>query len=130
MYASVTEYKGWIVFELLVDKSNDEVASSIDRPGNLGQVISNTEKNLGISAEAFALLKTVKNARDAIGDVMFFETNDNAAFGWLGGPKAIKRPENIEGCRATRWDLKYISIPNEPPEGAKEAIDKIDSNPS
>jgi hypothetical protein len=125
MYAKVTAHRGFLIFELLVDKSNEEVATNLDRPGNLGQVIMNTKKNVGISDEAMALLKTVKNSYDAIGDVDFFATVDEKnAFSWLGGPREIKDPKSIEGARNTNWDLPYIKIPNEPPAGAIEVIDK------
>lgn len=78
--ASVTAYKGSLVFELKVNKSSDEVHSSIDDPGSLGQVILNSGKNVGISAEALELLSQVPIGHDSIGGVDWFKSQDADVF--------------------------------------------------
>ncbi len=129
MHAKITHYKGWLILDLLATKSIDnEVATSIDRPSSMGQVIMDTHKHLGVSAEAIEAMKKVKRNRDAIGDIDWFTTKgdseDSAAFGWLGGPKSIKKISDIEGARTFSLNHKYVVIPNEVPEMAAAAIDE------
>jgi hypothetical protein len=123
MHAHITAYKGRLVLELLAKASiPDEVATSLDNPGNIGQVIMNTGKNLGVSAEALELLKQVKRGHDDIGDIDWFRTGDTAAFGWLGGIYRIADPKQVEGSR-TYGIFDYVAIPNHVPQGAMQAID-------
>jgi hypothetical protein len=87
-----------------------------------------TSIHLGISAEAVALLKTIKRGRDAIGDVDWFTTADGkAAFCWIGGPKALIRVEGAVGSReyigATNIEGKYVLVANDVPAEAIEAIE-------
>jgi hypothetical protein len=113
MYACITTYKGFLVFELLVKSSIDgKVTSSIDNPGTIGQIIHDTKNNLGISNEALQLLKTIKCSNDSIGDLDWFETPDGcASFGWIGGPFSIK---NLEKCESslTYEILDCVTIDN------------------
>lgn len=126
MKARVFAYKGYLVLELLVTKSDDEVTSTIDHPGTFGQVIANTKANLGVSQEAIDLMATVKRGRDSIGDIDWFKLAAGGhAFGWIGGPKAIKQASEIETSR--QWNTgEFINIDNAliPPE-AKAHIDKM-----
>lgn len=124
MHAHITAYKGIIVCELLATASiKGEVTTSLDNSGVFGQVIHDTAKNLGVSAEALALLKSLPRGRDSLGDIDWFRTNDGrASFGWIGGPYAIKDPKQCEGSRQYEV-LAHVVIPNDVPEGAKEAID-------
>jgi len=127
MHARVTAYKGHIVIELLTLVSiPNETSVSMDNPGNFGQVIMNTEKNLGVSQEAIELLKTVKSGPDGIGAVDWFATETAAgkghAFSWIGGQYALVLA--AEAVASRQWEMgKYVSIPNDVPQGAMEAID-------
>jgi hypothetical protein len=124
MHAHVTAYKGLLVLELRVEKSiENEVVSSLDKPGNLGQIIMDSAKNVGISEQALALLKTVRRGSDSLGDIDWFKSGDKAVFGWLGGPYRIADPKVIEGSREYGI-FDHVAIPNDVPAGAKEAIDE------
>lgn len=123
--AKVTAYKGKLVFELLAAGSIvDQVASSIDMPGNMGQVIMNSATNMGISDDALALLKTIPAGSDAIGDVDWFHSVQGWVFSWFGAPYAIKDPSDSVGARgfAIRPG-QFVSILNETAQGAMDAID-------
>lgn len=124
MHAHITAYKGKIVCELLATKSIDgEVTTSLDKPGNFGQIIHDTAKHLGVSAEALALLNTMRAGHDSLGDVDWFVTGDDkASFGWIGGPYNILDPKECEPSRDYKV-LDHVVIPNDVPEGAKSAID-------
>lgn len=131
-HASITAHKGHLVFTLNTHASiKDEVATSVDNPFSFGQVIMNTAKNLGVSEEALALLKTVPRGRDAVGDVGWFVTDRvGYAFSWIGGPCSVKKPEEIEGARdymAASAPIDILKtfcviIPNDVPAGAVSAI--------
>lgn len=127
MHARVTAYKGHLVIELLTTKSiPGETAVSMDNPQRFGQVIMNTEKNLGVSQEAIEVMKTLKRGRDSLGAVDWFATSTADgpahAFSWIGGQYAIVNPEDTETSR--QWEMgKYVTIPNDVPQGAIDAID-------
>lgn len=123
MHARITAYKGIIVCELLATASiKGEVTTSLDNAGVFGQVIHDTAKNLGVSAEALVLLKGLPRGRDSLGDIDWFRTGEKAAFGWIGGPYAIKDPKDCETSRQYEV-LAHVVILNDVPDGAKEAID-------
>lgn len=127
MHAKIKAYKGYLVCELLAEKSIDgEVASSIDNPGNFGQVIMDSGKHVGISPEAYELLKTIRPGRDAIGDVDWFGSSDGkAAFCWIGPPRQLIKASVAVGSRDYRTNYPYVEIENDVPEQAIEAIDAI-----
>ena len=55
---------------------------------------------------------------------MQYSTSDGkAAFGWLGGPKRLCNPTEIEGSSSYSASLPHVLIPNDVPEGARECID-------
>ena len=123
MHAKITAYKGMLVCELVADKSiDDEVVTTLDNPSTFGQVIMNTEKNLGVSKEALELMKTVKIGHDDLGDIDWFSSVKGDTFGWIGGPYNIVNPANAETARGFKI-LAHILIENEVPEGAMKAID-------
>ena len=126
MHAKITAYKGIIVCELIATASVDgQVTTSLDNPGCLGQVIHDTATNLGVSAEALELLRGLPRGHDDLGDIDWFRTNDGkASFGWLGGPYAIKDPKACETSSSYEV-LAHVVIPNEVPQGAKDAIDAL-----
>lgn len=125
VHANVTAYKGRLVMELLAKISIEgAVATSLDTPGNMGQVIMNTKEHLGVSKEALELLKTVKPGRDSMGDIDWFATSDgNHAFSWLGGPYNIAKPSDIEGSRSYVVPDHFVEIENNVPQGAQDYID-------
>ncbi len=127
LHATVTAYKGHLVLELLAKQSiPNEVATSLDNPGNIGQVIMNSAERLGVSAEARELLAQVKPGHDSIGDVDWFQSGSLDVFGWIGGPYAIKKPSECEAARGFKLRAS-VDIPNEPAQGAKDAIDEMTS---
>jgi hypothetical protein len=128
IHATITAYKGSLIIDLIATKSiENEVATSLDGPTRIGQVIMNTGKHLGVSKEAYQILKTIKRGRDDLGDINWFVTTNNNmnahAFSWLGGPKQIVNPEWAEGGRAYVLGA-YVEIPNDVPQAAAEAIDR------
>ena len=125
MHAHVTAYKGLLVLELRVEKSiPNEVVTALDTPGNLGHLIMDSGKNLGVSPEALTLLKKVKKGSGSLGDIDWFRSGDQSVFGWMGGPYRIAKPADVEASRQFAI-LGYVSITNDVPEGAKEAIDNM-----
>lgn len=125
MHAHVTAYKGLLVLELRVEKSiPDEVVTALDTPGNLGHLIMDSGKNLGVSQEALVLLKQVRKGSGSLGDIDWFRSGDKAVFGWMGGPYRLAKPADVEASRQFGI-FDYVSIPNDVPEGAREAIDNM-----
>lgn len=126
MHARITAYKGYLVCELLAEQSVDgEVTTSLDNPGCFGQVVHDTAQHLGVSQEALALLQQVQRGTDDLGDVDWFRTSDGkASFGWIGGPYALKKPEDCEGSSSYEV-LEHVVVANEVPEGAMEAVDNM-----
>jgi hypothetical protein len=125
MKARVVAYKGKLICELLVNKSDDDVATSIDTPGNLGQVICRSDINVGMSKEAVELLKQIKPGRDAIGSVDWFESVKGNVFAWFGGPKAVIDPADAVAARGYQVRDSYVKIPNDVPEDAKAYVDSM-----
>lgn len=125
MHAEVTAYRGRLVIELKTKKSiPGEVVTSLDTPRCAGQVICNTKKNLGISQEAFALLKEVRRGDEGAGDLDWSRTGDGqAVFGWKGGRCAIFTPQSCQGSKKFKVG-GYVVIPNEVPEGARKQLDQ------
>ena len=94
MKVKLHAYKGCLIIETL-DPEVEHPDWTPFGPGRVGCVINNTKENLGVSPEALEFLKAVKPSRDAIGDVMWWETGasrDKCAFGWIGDVFAFKRP--------------------------------------
>lgn len=118
-------YRGIIVCQLLATKSVEgEVTTSFDTQ-SFGQLVHNTKEHLGMSASARDLLATVKTSRDAIGDVMWFDTHDSKrTFGWIGGPYALKDPKQVEGDRDYKVTDDFVTIEDDVPQQAKDIIDR------
>lgn len=121
-HARITAHRGILVVELLPDQSNGEAAST-NKLRNLGTVIHDTGRHLGVSAEALALLTMVKRGLDRIGDFAWFSSDDGKDhFAWLGGPKRLVNPTAVEAARGYAI-LAHRVIPNEVPDGARMAIE-------
>jgi len=119
----LTVYKDILCIETLnpEEKMEDFVPAG---DGRIGCVLIGTENRLGISEEAMEWLKKVPTSHDDIGDVDAWKTNDGRqCFSWLGGVLSIKG----EGCTGSSKynvnDIPHIQIPNDAPEGVKQAID-------
>lgn len=124
MLANITSYKGRLVIELLERSSTDECVTSLDTPGVFGQVIMNTDKNLGVSSEAVDLMKKVKAGHDSIGEIDWFSSAKGDTFGWIGGPFTIVDPTTAETAR--NFSIRsYQPIDNVVPAGAMAAIDSM-----
>ena len=131
MHAEITAYRGRIVIELKVSKSiPGEVVTSLDTPRLPGQVIRDTRHNLGVSAEALALLKEVRKGAGEAGDVNWSKTEEGTAvFGWKGGRCVILNPDTCQGSRKFRVG-GYVTIPNDVPDGARRQLDKFSKLPA
>lgn len=94
----------------------------------MGCVVTDTKKTLGVSEEAFELMKLIQRNHDAIGDIGWWECDDGTyAFSWFGSVHRIIDPHTSEGDRTFRVlpSLKNACtiIPNDVPEEAKAAAD-------
>jgi hypothetical protein len=120
----VTAHSGYIIINTIKpDKDKNFVPNG---NGRVGCVLTNTKKHLGMSNEAFKLLKTVKKSGDDIGDVMAYHSGDQDIFGWLGPVKRLVNPVRSESDSTGIQDIEYIEIPNKPPLEAVMAIDMLD----
>ncbi|MCK5613623.1 hypothetical protein KAR91_67780 [Candidatus Pacearchaeota archaeon] len=94
---------------------------------NIGCVLMDTKKYLGISKEAWKLMKKIKKGGGDIGDVALWKSDKKGdCFSWLGGThKLINTSDNqIESSRDGIVDIAHITIPNNVPPAALEAIVK------
>ena len=55
----IVEYKGYILIETLKPEKDDNFIP-VTEPGKVGSVLKNTEKYLGISDEAWKIIKSFK----------------------------------------------------------------------
>ncbi len=124
MHARITAHKGILVVELVRNQvTADAGRSSLDKLRNLGTIVHDTRRYLGVSDEALALLKVVKRGLDRIGDFAWFRSDDGMDhFAWLGGPKRLVDPKEVATARSYEI-LAHQVIPNDVPEGARAAIE-------
>lgn len=120
----VTCHENFLVINT-IDPTHDENFVPAGN-GRIGCVLMDAEKHLGMSDEAFKLLKTMKVGTDAIGDVATFESNKGQCFSWLGHPQRLVDMSDEEICSSREGiiDLKYVPIENKVPVEAFEAITK------
>lgn len=116
---------------LIIETSNPELSHKNWHQTGLGCVVCNTETNLGISKDAISLLKEVQAGNDDLGDIDWFQS-DNAGpvFTWIGAPKTIYHPSEIEGSldyNPSKFieDNAFVEIENEVSNDAKSAIEEI-----
>ena len=98
--------------------------------GRLGCVVTDTKNRLGVSEEAFDLMKTIKRNHDAIGDISWWECDDGThAFAYFGSIHRVINPESAEGDRDFRVTPSLRNacaiIPNDVPEEAKVLLDSL-----
>jgi len=119
----VTAYKQNLIIETIDEK---EDKNFIPVGGSrMGCVLIETDKYLGMSEEAFKLLKTLKKSSDDIGDVTAWKVNDDRdCFGWIGGLKRIVNMTTAEGDRDGIIDIKHVTIENDVPQEAQDVINK------
>ena len=120
----LTEYKDRLVIETVDPEKEDYPGWTPIGPGRFGCVLAGSKTGLGASEEALAWLRGVKRGRDAIGDIDWFACNDDRkAFAWFGGFFRIVG-RDAEGSRSYAvFADDCVSIPNDVPEGARDAID-------
>lgn len=96
--------------------------------GRIGCVLTDTKARLGISEEAFDLMKSIPHNNDAIGDISWWECEDGTwAFCWFGSIHRIINAAHAEGDRGFHVTNKLKEfctiIPNDVPGEAKTALD-------
>jgi len=121
MKTKITEYEGFICINTEDPSANESFIPS--GGSQLGCLIMDSKKLLGVSKEALELLKKVKKSHDAIGDLMSWGDKEKWFFGWLGGAKRILDPENATGDRGyDPNNLQYVGIENETTDEFKVII--------
>lgn len=93
----------------------------------LGCVVMDTKSNLGVSKEAFELMRGVKRNYDAIGDIGWWLCDDKTwAFSWFGPIFRVIDPDTAEGDRDFRVTAKHwancTEIPNDVPDEVRKAF--------
>jgi len=116
---------------LIIETENPELVHEAWHQTALGCVVCNTETNLGISKEALLILQKVKSGSDDLGDIDWFQSdNEGPVFGWLGTPKTIFHPSEIEGSQDYNpskfiKEEVFVMIDNDVSNDAKSAISEI-----
>lgn len=128
MHATITAYKGRLIFNLITRKSvKNELITNLDNKNIPGHIIINTKKNLGISHEALTLLKQINKVKhdDDEGRINWEKSYQGLdSFTWFGMPSDIRKPEDLLGAKTYKI-MNYMHIENDVPEGARQAIDKL-----
>jgi len=119
----VTAHEQYLIIET-IDETEDKNFIPVGG-SRIGCVLIETSKYLGMSEEAFKLLKTLKKSGDDIGDISSWKTDKNEdCFSWLGGFKKLVHIPTAEGDNTGIADINYVTIKNEVPPDALEAINK------
>jgi hypothetical protein len=93
----------------------------------IGCVLTETDKYLGMSDEAFSLLKTMQLSGDDIGDVSTWKSKDGKdCIAWLGGFKRLIDMNTAETDNKGISDIKYVKIQNKVPEDAMKVIKELE----
>lgn len=127
-YANVTFYKNYLIVDYNTTESDDNISTPFDTE-SFGYVVSDV-RYISISKEAHWMLTKLKRGSDSIGEIDIFATSDgNYAFATIGQDKVLLDLDNSETSRQFVIPPieKFQIIENEPPEGAMEAIDRMDS---
>jgi len=132
----VTAYKGLIVIEPIEPEkgaSTKEGWIPIG-PGRLGNVLCTTKGRLGVSREAFNLLRQIPRGTDCIGDIGWWKCDDGThAFSWFGTVYRVIDPVRCVGDREYKVSPALLTdcetILNEVPDEAKAAIDQAIGKP-
>lgn len=125
-YVEVTIYKDFLIVDYKTQKSEENIVTPYDNPGNLGYVVLDVG-HVSISKEAHNALSKMRKGSDCIGDIDIFSVNNgNYAFSTFGLDKVmvdVKRATTSRQFVVPNIELFQI-IENNPPEGAVEAIDE------
>jgi hypothetical protein len=116
----VTCHEGFLVITTVKPKQDKNFFPS--GGSKIGCVLIDTGKYLGMSHEAFKLMKTVQKSGDDIGEVDTWESVKGQCFSWLGPTKRMIDISNSETSRTGIIDIQYIPIENKVPLDAFEAI--------
>lgn len=121
----VTSHGDYVIIEPLQFEEEKDIFYPCGN-GRVGNVLIGTEKHLGMSEEAVELLKKIKKSHDDIGDVQTWKSdNKGDCFGWIGGIFGLFNVTKAEGDRDGIIDIAHVTIPNDVPEEAIEAINKL-----
>jgi len=118
----VVAYENYLIITTVKPESDENFVPSGGT--KIGCVLVDTGKYLGMSEQAFNLMKTIKKSGDDIGDIDTWESNKGQCFAWLG---PIKRLADVRSCESSQngiIDIDYVQIPNDIPPEALEAIIK------
>lgn len=118
----VTCHEGFLVIETVDPTQDDNFYPA--GGSRIGCVVIDTEKYLGMSNEAFELLKTMKLSGDDIGDVSTFQSLKGDCLSWMGPVKRLVHVSECETSKDGIFDIKYIPIENKIPLEAFEVIVK------
>lgn len=121
MKVKVTSYDQYLIIETVDGKKDKNFTPAGEN--RIGCVLTETNKYLGMSKEAFKLLKTIKKSGDDIGEVSAWKTTDGKdCFAWLGGFKKIVDIANSSGDASGIANIKYKTIKNDVPKRAMEIL--------
>jgi hypothetical protein len=120
----VTAHKDWIIIEPLQFDEQKDVFYPVGN-GRVGSVLIGTKEYLGMSEEAVKNLKKVKKSHDDIGEVQTFKSVKGDCFSWMGGIRGLFNVTTAEGDKDGIIDIDHVTIPNDVPEKAMKAINKL-----
>lgn len=106
----VVAYKGLIVIEPIEPEKGASAKEGWVPmgPERLGSVLCKTKGRLGVSREAFDLLKQIPRGTDCIGDIGWWECGDGShAFSWFGAIYRVIDPLRPLGIGSTRRPRRY-----------------------
>lgn len=122
----VYAYRGMLLIEEGNKKVGDDILStSKNSEGYTEQTVHNTRANLGISAEAYNILKTLNKGAHVEGDLNWTQDSEGIAnFSWLGFMPLVVEP--FECLVNKNWMLgPYVLVENEPTHGLTNVIDEV-----
>lgn len=122
----VYAYRGMLLIEKGNKKVGDDILStSKNNEGYTEQTVSNTSANLGISAEAYNILKTLAKGAHVKGDLNWTQNSVGIfSFSWLGSMPLVIEP--IECVVSNDWVLDpYVLVENAPSYGLTNVIDEV-----
>jgi hypothetical protein len=96
----------------------------------IGSVLCDTKKRLGVSHQAFELMRKIQVGRDCIGDIDWFACDDGTyAFSWFGPIYRVINLETSIAARSFHIIDKLLEtctlISNDVPAEAVELIDRL-----
>lgn len=124
MKVKITEFEGDVVIEVLNRKEDEDflLPGKMKSGGfRVGCILKNTGKNLGMSPEAWKIIKSMKVTSDDIGEVNAYIKNNIHCFYWLGAPGRLISPNSELSNRGVE-NIDFIEISN---ETSQHVIDKI-----